>query len=749
MSAGPTNEIRDLFAPTVSDDTGKYFINKFGVVDIKLLLRNSPRYELADKLAQSQHFFHWLLELADIFRDQGGFDLVLGNPPWIKIEWQEGGVLGETEPLFALRNFSANQLRGLREEVFDSYENLERTWRTEFESSQGRQNFLNSISNYPELKGIQTNLYKCFLPKAWRMTSHNAVTGFLHPEGVFDDPRGGKLRAQIFPRLRNRFQFQNEFGLFEGTNDHGRLRFGLNIYGPHKTKISFESISNLYLPSTIDESFRISSIDEPVGGIKNQLETPNGFVSKWNTRGHSDRVIRITDSELDLFSKLYDEPGTPTDQARLPALHAKQLISVLEKFAAQPIRLGDLKDKYSSTVMFDETYAQRDGTIRRETRFPPDTSNWILSGPHFFVGSPLYKTPRRMCTENSHYDVLDLTAIPDDYLPRTNYIPACDADEFRAKIPKVSWIEKRETEPRRVTDYYRFVNRRMFGPSSERSLIASIIPPRVTHTNPVISTAFFDQTVLIDFFGTQVSIVADFFLKSTGRTDLYESTLRSLPIASNLAIRARALALICLTSQFDQLWQTCWDDRFTACCWSQQLRIDNNVFKSWAENWSAEYPARADFLRRQAFLEIDVLVALKMGLTLKELLAVYRIQFPVMRQYEAETFYDQHGRIIFTPSKGLTGVGLPRKTRRSDLNNDISYGLTSSSRTESGIALGWEDVSYLKEGVVTKTFMDDTLPNGPHQRTIEYKAPFFRPDREEDYRVAWEFFEKQARAEES
>ena len=44
---------------------------------------------------------------------------------------------------------------------------------------------------------------------------------------------------------------------------------------------------------------------------------------------------------------------------------------------------------------------------------------------------------------------------------------------------------------------------------------------------------------------------------------------------------------------------------------------------------------------------------------------------------------------------------------------------------------------------VTKTFVDGTLPGGPTERTVTYHAPFFKPDREEDYRVAWAFFEKE------
>jgi len=38
--------------------------------------------------------------------------------------------------------------------------------------------------------------------------------------------------------------------------------------------------------------------------------------------------------------------------------------------------------------------------------------------------------------------------------------------------------------------------------------------------------------------------------------------------------------------------------------------------------------------------------------------------------------------------------------------------------------------------------MDDTLPGGPVERTVAYVAPFFKPDREEVYRVAWAVFSK-------
>jgi len=736
IAAGPAGETRDLFAKTVTPEEGRRFVNKFGVVNIKRLFHAFPRLALADRIATNHRFFHWHLNFADIFRDHGGFDLVLGNPPWIKVEWNSGAVLGDYEPRFVLRKYSAKQLADLRDETFHHYPELEPAWRTELEQAEATQAFLNAVVNYSDLRGVQTNLYKCFLPQGWMVGNEKGVAGFLHPEGIYDDPKGGSFREALYTRLRAHFQFINETKLFAEV--HNQTLFSINIYGPTAREPDFDHLSNLFVPQTIDACFGHDGGGQ-VPGIKEEQDG-GGRVS-WNTQGHRDRIIEVGVQQLALFTQLYYEAGTPPLRARLPALHARQLLAVLEKFAAQPRRLGDLGGEYISLEMWHETNAQKDGTIRRETRFPKDANEWILSGPHFFVGNPYFKTPRQECVSNKAYDVLDLEALPDDYLPRTNYVPACPPDEYAARIPKVPWTEPGETEPRRVTAYYRFVNRRMFGASSERSLNCTLYPKEVAHINPVLSTTFRDEEAAVDFAGFCYSTTADFYLKTTGRSDVYESTLRQFPIIGNSAIRSRMLVLTCLTLHYAELWDSCWQGIFKAQHWSSHSPLLNtDFFSNLTSEWQRDCALRTDYARRQAMLEIDVLVALALGLTLEELITIYRVQFSVMRQYEADTWHDQNGRIVFTPSKGLIGVGLPRIARKTDLKAGISYGLSMPERNEEGIALGWEDVKYLTEGVVTKTFPDDTLPNGPVQRTIEYHAPFVRPDREQDYARAWSYF---------
>jgi hypothetical protein len=739
-------------APTLHD--------RYGELRIKRLREHFPRVVEVEALAGRYRFFHWELAFADIFGflpspagrgagGEGGFDLILGNPPWLKVEWEEKGILGEADPKIAIRKLSASELAKRRAALFAERPEMRAAWLAEFCEQAGMQAFLNAVQNYPLLKGVQTNLYKCFLPQAWRLANARGVAGFLHPEGIYDDPKGGAFRAAVYPRLRGHFQYANELMLFGDVDHHAK--FSINIYGPPHAAPDFTHLANLFVPQTVDACFAHDG-GGVVPGIKDEGD---GGRSTWNTRGHRERLIPVGAHELALFAQLYDEAGTPSLQARLPALHARPLIRVLEKFAAQPRRLGDLKGEYFSTVMFDETYSQRDGTIRRETGFPADAGQWVLSGPHFFVGTPFYKTPRAVCTANSHYDCLDLTALPDDYLPRTNYVPDCSPAEYAERTPRVPWVEPQpeigppnpRAIPLPVTEYYRVIASRALSQSGERTLQGCLMPPWTAHIDGIFSITLKSPLTSLALATTWASIPMDFFVKSTGKSDFRGDLAKRLPIPlgieDNESLLVRGACLLALTTHYADLWQSVYRPDFRRQRWSSDSPLlDPDFFADLTPTWQRHCALRTDYARRQALLEIDVLVAQALGLSLDELLTLYRVQFPVMRQYEADTWYDQNGRIVFTPSKGLIGVGLPRTARRADLNAGIRYGLHTPNRQQPNIALGWEDVRHLPAGsTVTKTYPDNTQPGGPIERTLTYHAPFVRPDREQDYRTAWAFFE--------
>ena len=715
--------------------------DKFGQLRIGRLREYFPRVLVVETLAATRRFMHWQLCFADVLLASGGFDLVLGNPPWLKVEWNEAGILGEKNPLFAIRKLGASDLSQLRREAFEQFAGLQEAWIDELQDAEGAQNFLNSVQNYPLLAGMKANLYKCFLPLAWSLNGKHGVTGLLHPEGPYDDPQGGALREALYPRLRRHFQFVNEAHLFAEV--HNLTKYSVNVYGSERAHPLFDHIANLFVPATVDASYQCESTG-PVGGYKDEL-------GQWNTAGHSDRIVRIDDAALSTFAQLYDEPGTPAKRARLPALHAGALASVLQKLAACTGRLADIGDGYFATQHWNEKLAQDEGTIRRrpssDSGFPASAESWVISGPHFLVANPFNKTPFRACTSNKAYSNLDLDALPDDYLPRSNYIPMVDQSEYLRRTPKVSWKLEGEVVRRPVTDFFRYVHRRRIGASSERTLSCAIAPPGSAHVHTVLSLTFSSLRTLVDTVGTMSSIVADFFVKSTGLADLYDSTLSRFPLLQKSELAARAASLNCLTSHYAPLWEQVFDVTFPEQQWSQPKnpRLPQEFWQDLTSTWSRSCALRSDYARRMALVEIDVLVAQTLGLTLDELLLVYRVQFPVMQGYEREMWYDINGRIAFTNSKGLVGVGLPRKGAAKTPKTRIR--LPEGKLREGN--LGWEDIYQdgqwlVPDGtVVTQWVTDDTLPGGP--RTVErrYVAPFARANREEDYRIAWAFFEAQ------
>jgi len=729
-------------APTLHD--------KFGQLRINKLRQSFPRIAKVEVIARQRRFMHWELSYADVFAKRGGFDLVLGNPPWLKVKWNEAGILGEANPLVAIRKLSATELAQQRSAAFSQFPRLQADWTSELEEAEATQSYLNAQQNYPLLKGVQTNLYKCFMPVGWMLAGQRGVVGYLHPEGPYDDPEGGILREAVYTRLRAHFQFQNEFKLFDIGN---RNKFGINIYGSPQTDPTFDLIANLFSPITIDSSYAHDGTGI-AGGIKNDAD-------EWNAAGHADRIVRVGDAQLAVFAQLYDETGTLPRRARLPALHAGKLSSVLVKLAAYPRRLANLGSDYYSTVMFDETYAQQDGTIfrnaDRNAPFAATPEDWVLSGPHFSLANPLYQTPKSVCATHRAYDGLNLETLADDYLPRTNYLPMADRAEYARRTPRVNWSEAGELK--RVTEYFRLIFSNYVSISGERTTRPIIGPRGVAHINAVSSVAFRNLGHAVDMGATMSSILVDFFVKTAGMAHLWMNQLIRVPIlVENDKLRSRFLVLNCLTTHYAPLWTEIWGvsqksalagrHPFTTQTWSHPAnpRLPQDFFAKLTPEWQRNCALRTDYIRRMALIEIDVLVAQALGLTLDELLLIYRVQFPVMQGYERDTWYDMAGRIIFTISKGLVGVGLPRKGSRTTA--DVTY-TTPEGRSKTG-KFGWDDLRQMQEAgtlpagsTVTTTVIDDTQPGGPQTRTRTYTAPFALASREADYRIAWVFFEQE------
>jgi hypothetical protein len=660
-------------------------------------------------LREQHRFFHHELEFLEVFKDRGGFDVIVGNPPWLKLQFEEKDIIAEQFPEIKLRKTTAPQVRTMRQDYL-SVEAQKQGYYYESIGLESSAEFMNAYQNYPLLTGQQTNLYKCVLVDSFSLIAPQGYIGLLHPEGVYDDTNGKVLRREIYQRLKYHFQFQNAFNLFAEVAH--REKYGIQIYSGGRSSIAFDSINNIFHPATIAGSF-IHDGRGICGGIKVKGDDEDGY--SWNIAPHKDRVVHFDEKKLKILSQTFENTSDGLS-AKLVSIHSATILKVLEKLSGFKTSVQNFEFKISEG--WHETNDANAGIIKRETKYPELAKfEMIYSGPHFFVNNPLYKTPKEICIEKADYSTIDLSKIDADYISRTNYVP----DKYPSAFPSLvkafdndKWIE-----------YYKIGFRKMLGQPNERTLISTILPPKTSHIHGVISLVLKRTKDLIEAQGLCSSLVLDFFIKTVGASNLSDSRITAFPLGIEERFKSklfsRTLILNCLNKYYAPLWEENWQDVYTQDGWSKEdARL--KPFITLTKTWEWQTPLRNWYERRMALVEIDVITAIALGLTLAELSLIYNVQFPVLQQNEDDTWYDAKGNIIFTCSKGLTGVGLDRAEW-----DKATTEVNAMQRT-------------LKDGDTYEyTITKSELYKG---QKITYYAPFDKCDRVEDYKTAWAHFEK-------
>ncbi|MDV2465318.1 hypothetical protein CMU96_07705 [Elizabethkingia anophelis] len=664
-------------------------------------LFENERSRLVQIYAEQYRFFHYELEFIEVFREQNGFDVAVGNPPWVNITFDETGVVSEFYPEVFVKNFNAPKVKTFAEKHLEMNADLSKLYLNENIEAHTTKEFIGAVQNYPLLVGQRNNLYKCVLENGLHWIAEKGYLGLIHPEGVYDDPSGSALRKEIYQRLKYHFQFKNELMLFAEIDHHNI--YGIHIYSGENKSVNFKSISNLFHPATIDGSFVHNGLGQ-VGGFK--VKNENTGKMEWNTQAHQHRIVNIDEKVLKILAKTF-ENTTDWEGAKLVSIHAKESIEAIEKIGEFPTRLVDYK--YDYVIGFDQAQSEKDGLLSRDNKWANlEECELVISGPHFFVGNPFYKTPLSVSVLNSDYEIIDLNKIDQSFVPRTNYLPMDTTSEKfirNLRNNSGSWVGS-----------FKIIIPRMVSLTGERTVQGCIFPPKVSCLN-LNSLVFNELSILNEFTGITISLVTDFYVKSIGSSNIKQGILNSIPLGISdqykPALFVRTLQLNCLNKYYASLWEESFQEAFTQETWSiEDERL--KAFSSLTKEWTWETPLRNYFERRMALVEIDVITAMALNLNLEELILMYNIQFPVLQQNEDDTWYDTKGNIVFTCSKGLVGVGLDRPE--------------------------WNTIKDMQAGETYEhTITKSELYQG---QKVVYHAPFTKCDRVEDYKRAWKHFEE-------
>ncbi|GJF12545.1 restriction endonuclease subunit M [Mycolicibacterium cyprinidarum] len=610
----------------VAEDNDRVFSQ---ALPIEKALGSFPWVTVAESISKAQGFFHWELDFGPVF-GRGGFDLQVGNPPWVRPDWDEAGVLAEFDPWWQLTEKAAEALRNRKRANALAETAVLQPFLDERAAQAGMKGHLGSSVDRPVLAGLQPDLYRCFMERTWRSSSPFGVVGLIHPDSHFTELRARALRRETYRRLRRHWEFRNALHLFGEIDRH--IHYAVHTYGSMQTEPQWIQASSLFHPDTVSRSLVHDGIgDEP--GLKSAD-------SQWNTKPHRSRILEVDHRSLVTWAALIDEPGTPPDEARMLYPINQGSAAVLNKLAAAS-RFGDVGFEW--TAGWHETADRKLGFFETGSAVPNRWADVILQGPHLTVANPLYKQPNETGTTNRDYLEVDLEAISDEFIPRTNYQVAKPYEQYIAAYPK--WQGKTSSS------YFRLAWRRMADSATVRTLHSSIIPPGPCHTNGVLDawlSSPADLTIANAFWS---SLPIDFFVKAAGVSELNQGIVRRLPHVRNhpleLQLLLRTLRLNCLVLPYVQLWQELYDKEWQRDSWVPHIGVDyagRPPLGAVKSDWEWATPLRRAADRRQALVEIDAIVAIMLGITAEELLTIYRTQFPVLQKYERDALYDNNGR---------------------------------------------------------------------------------------------------------
>ena len=432
--------------------------------------------EASDQMAKEKHFFHWPLEFPEVYK-QGGFDCVLGNPPWERIKLQEKEFFGARDLGIAT---AVN--KAAREKLICQLETVNPTLAEEWElakhgaDAQGK--FIRESNRFPLTAVGDINTYAVFAETVRKVVSKVGRAGVIVPTGIATDDTCKKYFEDIsqHQNLASLFDFENRENIFPGVG-HGRYKFSM-------LTLSAQKVENP------DFSF---------------------FLTRPSQVGDPARVFKLTASDIELLN-----PNTLT----CPVLRTKSDAELTKKiYRNAPVLENDVTSKNPWDVSFMRMFDMSNDS----GLFMSESGEDLL---------PLYEA-KMFWHFNHRYG--DYTDYPEG--AKTTSLP--DISNERLCNPNYTvtpryWIDACEVEKKLSQRWNRkwlLAYRKTCRSTDERTGIFSILPLMAVSDKSPLVILDKQTTAISCFIANTNSLVYDFVLRQKqGGTDLSLFILKQLPI---------------------------------------------------------------------------------------------------------------------------------------------------------------------------------------------------------------------------
>ena len=145
----------------------------------------SVHVEITRRIVEDYGVFHWELAFPHVFA-RGGFDVVLGNPPWERVKLQEQEFFAMREPFIAKARNAAER-KQLIAALPTTNPLLWNQWTGATRIAQGQSHFVRQSGRYPLCGKGDVNTYALFAEHNLRMLGPRGRAGFIVPSGIATD----------------------------------------------------------------------------------------------------------------------------------------------------------------------------------------------------------------------------------------------------------------------------------------------------------------------------------------------------------------------------------------------------------------------------------------------------------------------------------------------------------------------------------------------------------------------------------
>src|SRR5699024_5845996 len=381
-----------------------------GAANTHQLIEKTKWLKRCVEIAKEQRFFHWELDFAAAF-DRGGFDLQVGNPPWVRPRPDVAALLAEYDPWWMLTNKPSNAAKKERRELTLASDGATETVLLGSRDVESLAAFVGSGSMYPEMAGTQPDLYRNFMARTWTHAAQAGIVTLVHPPTHLTDARGYALRLATYGRLRRHWRLVNELQLFAEVDHH--TVYSVNVYGARRT-VDFLSAVALFHPSVVEGSLRHDG-SGPEPGFK----TAEG---NWDITPHRARIQRNRREQLELWHALMEsgDSEVAVESSRMLSSVNHAAAAVLETLS-RATKVGSLDPQFSRG--WHESGDRAKGRFESRWGAPDSWKDVILQGPYFHAGNPFAAERNETMSSNLDYSPLDLEVLPASAIPATEYKP--------------------------------------------------------------------------------------------------------------------------------------------------------------------------------------------------------------------------------------------------------------------------------------------------------------------------------------